>query len=288
MSFLTGLHGTVALGLLCSLLFAEEAGIPLVLFPGDAILLAGGLLIGNGSLSPWLFLPLACLVTLGGALTAYTWARILSSRGLYAVAERLRATGALERATTRIRSAGPVGNAICRLLPGLRVYSTMVAGAVGIDVRLFLTGAIPSIVLWVGGFTLLGILVGVPAEHMLSRVQRLAPEGAVLAVIGVAAYVGVRHIPPAERSHNALRQAPRAWRLLLSLSIDIGIVASVVFGITEVARDVLSFPDPDGLIDIGLVFAAIVLSYIAVARRGAGGTAGEGLLNITYGSWRRA
>jgi hypothetical protein len=42
MSFLTGLYGTAALVLLCSLLFVNEAGIPLPILPGDAILLIDG------------------------------------------------------------------------------------------------------------------------------------------------------------------------------------------------------------------------------------------------------
>jgi len=279
---LTGLHGTAALVLLCVLLFAEEAGIPLPLVPGDVLLITAGLLIANGSLSPWVFLPAACVAVLGGALTAYTWTRALGSARLATLAERLGATRALERASARLRSAGPVGIAVCRLLPGLRVYSTMVAGAVGVEPRVFLAGVIPSIVLWVTGFTLLGILVGVPAERVLSHVQRLMFEGAVVAAIGAVAYLGLRHIPPIERHTNALLRAPRLWRLALSLTIDIAIVASVVSGVDEILRDVVGLGDPDGLIDIAFVFAAIALSYIAATRRGAGATAGEGLLNITY------
>jgi membrane protein DedA with SNARE-associated domain len=283
MSMLTGLHGTAALVLLCALLFAEESGVPLPLFPGDAILIAAGLLIANGTLAPWIFLPAACLAVLGGALAAFAWARILGVRGLWTLAERLRMTGALDCASSHLRSTGPVGMAVCRLLPGMRVYSTLVAGAAGVDIRVFLAGAIPAIVVWVTGFTLLGVLVGVPAERFLSHVQRLALQGVVLVLLGVIAYLGLRHIPPGVQRANALGRAPRLWRLLVSLVVDIGIVASVVSGIVEVARDVIGFGDPDGLIDVALVFAAITLSYVAVRRRGAGATAGEGLLDITYG-----
>jgi membrane protein DedA with SNARE-associated domain len=56
MGFIQGLHGTVALVLLCSLLFAEEAGVPLPT-PGELTLIAAGLLIATGGLDPWLFLP---------------------------------------------------------------------------------------------------------------------------------------------------------------------------------------------------------------------------------------
>jgi len=282
MTALSGLHGSAALVLICVLLFAEEAGVPLPFVPGDALLMAAGLLIANGSLSLWVFLPAACIAAFGGAVTGYMWTRALGTARLAALAERLGAARALERVSTRLRSAGPGGIAVCRLLPGLRVYSTMVAGAVGVELRVFLTALIPSVLLWVTGFTLLGVLVGVPAERALSHVQRLMFEGVVVAAIGVVAYLGLRHIPPIERQTNALLRAPRWWRLALSLTIDIAIVASVVSGVDEISRDVIGLADPDGIIDIGLVFAAIALSYIAATRRGAGATAGEGLLNITY------
>ncbi|PZR85712.1 MAG: hypothetical protein DLM67_25100, partial [Candidatus Nephthysia bennettiae] len=65
MGFIQGLHGTVALVLLCSLLFAEEAGVPLPT-PGELTLVAAGLLIATGGLDPWLFLPLAVASCLTG------------------------------------------------------------------------------------------------------------------------------------------------------------------------------------------------------------------------------
>lgn len=109
---LTGLHGTAALVLICVLLFAEEAGIPLPFVPGDALLIAAGLLIANGSLSPWVFLPAACITVLGGALTAYTWARALGSRPLETLATRLGAARSASRSpcavSPHIQVAGDV------------------------------------------------------------------------------------------------------------------------------------------------------------------------------------
>jgi hypothetical protein len=54
MGFIQGLHGTMALVLLCSLLFAEEAGVPLPT-PGELTLIAAGLLISQlpGPTSGW-------------------------------------------------------------------------------------------------------------------------------------------------------------------------------------------------------------------------------------------
>lgn len=181
MTALASLHGPVALVLLCSLLFVEEAGVPLPFFPGDAILIVGGFLIGHGSLSPWIFIPLACLATFGGAMTAYLWARALGQRALEAVADRLYAGRALSRATARVQEDGPAGIAVCRLLPGLRVYTTMVAS-----------------------------------------------------------------------------------------------------GLAEISENFPQVVDPDGLVAGSVMTAILVLGYIAATRLGAGGTAGEALLNVTY------
>jgi membrane protein DedA with SNARE-associated domain len=51
----------------------------------------------------------------------------------------------------------------------MRVYTTLVAGAAGVDRRRFFTGIGPATVLWVIAFTLLGVVAGVPAEHFSPR-----------------------------------------------------------------------------------------------------------------------
>ena len=51
MTFLEGLHGAVALILLASLLFAEEAGVPIPFAPGEVMLIIAGLLIQTGGLT---------------------------------------------------------------------------------------------------------------------------------------------------------------------------------------------------------------------------------------------
>lgn len=51
MSFIEGLHGVVAIVLLCTVLLAEEAGVPLPM-PGELALVVAGLLIGTGGLDP--------------------------------------------------------------------------------------------------------------------------------------------------------------------------------------------------------------------------------------------
>jgi len=158
-SFLQGLHGAVALALLTGLLFAEEAGVPLPFAPGELTLLVAGLLIVSGGLNPYVFIPLALVACIAGSLVGYSWARVVGDGGLRALAKRLRQLRNLERVERRILSTGWVGIAVTRLIPGLRIYTTLVAGAVRAPRRSFILAMVSSTVVWVGVYVALGILV---------------------------------------------------------------------------------------------------------------------------------
>lgn len=287
MAFLTGLNGTAALVLLSALLFAEEAGIPLPFLPGEVLLVAAGLLITNEAISPFIFFPLAYIAVVAGALAGYAWARVIGAKGLWALAERLHVTSHLDRAMERLRTAGPVEIAISRLIPGLRIYTTLVAGAAEVDLRTFLLGALPAIALWLGLFTVAGMLIGIPLVHFLTRVEHLALTAVVLTLIGMGAFLAILHIPVPERRDNALVEAPRLPRLLLALAIDGGMVTNIDFGLTELAHVFLHFPNPDGIIDVAVVFATVAVAYFGIVRHGWGVTAGEAFLNIDY-NYRRS
>jgi membrane-associated protein len=284
MSILAGLHGTIAILLICSILFVEEAGVPLPLVPGDALLIAAGVLIANDSISPWAFFPAAFIAVLGGALTAYTWSRTIGAAAVSAMAQRLRAGKALDRASARLRTAGPVQIAFVRLVPGLRVYTAIVSGAAGVELRIFLLGAVPAVVLWLVVFTVIGLLVGVPALASLSHVQHLAVTAAVLAVIGAVTFLAIRRIPQDETGAPALLWAPTRLLFFLSIAVDLAIASSIVSGAIELLGEGLGLGTPDGIIDLAFITAAIVLIYVAVARRVVGATAGERLLGIRYSS----
>lgn len=282
MNILLALHGATGISLLCLLLFAEEAGIPVPLLPGDGILIVAGILIANDSIPLWVFLPLACLAVFAGAMMGYAWTRLLGRQGLVALAARLHAAGALARVEARLGSAGPVTIAVCRFIPGLRVNTTLVAGAIGVDMRSFILGIIPTILLWVTGFTLLGMLVGLPAQHLLGRVGKLATDGVILLLVAVAGYLALRHIPPVGRETNAFQHAPRPGRLALALLVDLGIVSCLVLGLASLVRAGIGIGDIDGFVDFLAIVAVGVLGYALATRRGTGVTGGEALVGISY------
>jgi membrane-associated protein len=278
-NFLSGLHGAVALALLPALLFAEEAGVPLPFAPGELVLLVGGLLIASGGLNPYAFIPLAFVACTAGSLLGYSWARAVGDRGLRGLARRLRQQRNLERVEERLRATGWRGIAIGRLIPGLRIYTTLVAGAVRVRRQSFIFAMVTSTVVWVGVFVALGILIGVPVEHFLDRIQKLAVQGAILVVMGVGLLLAVRKTPSS--SGAGLVRVPRWVRVVLAALIDIGVVASIVTGLLALGR-LLDLGFGSGWVDPVVALLVVGAFYVIVARRSAGATAGEVLLQTSY------
>jgi membrane-associated protein len=278
-NFLQGLHGAVALALLPSLLFAEEAGVPLPFAPGELVLLVAGLLIASGGLNLYAFIPLCLFACIAGSLVGYSWARAVGDRALRGLARRLRQQRNLERVEARLQSAGWLKIGICRLIPGLRIYTTLVAGAVRAPRRSFTLAMVSSTVVWVGVYVALGILIGVPVEHLLDRVQKLALEGAILIVMGVGLYLAVRRTPSS--SGAGLVRVPHWIRVLLAAGVDVGVVASVVTGLLALGR-LIGVGFGSGWVDAAVVLLVVGAFYVIVARRSAGATAGEVLLQTSY------
>lgn len=284
MSFLQGLHGVVAIVLLVGLLFAEEAGVPLPFAPGELTLLAAGLLVASGGLNPLIFVPLALVGCVAGSLVGYSWARLVGERGLVSLARRLHQEKALARVSGRIRSAGAVGIAVSRLIPGLRIYTTLVAGAVRVPRRTFIIGMVPATVVWVVAFTILGAVVGIPVERFLNSFQKLAVQGGILVVMGVVSYLAIRRTPASGGA--GLVRVPRPVRIGLAVAVDVGVIASITTGLLALVTRLFGGGIGLGWLEAGVALLAVLIFYVVVARRGAGATVGESLLQTTYASGR--
>lgn len=288
MSFLGAFHGTLAITVLCLLLFTEETGVPLPLAPGDLVLLAAGVLIASHQLSPWVFVPTAMVSATLGALVGYSWARLLGARGLRALAERLRVSHRLSRTERRLQAAGATGILVGRLLiPGMRVNTTLLAGALRVGRREFAVGLIPSVVIWVVLVTGAGVVAGVPVEHFLAAVDQVALQGAILLVLGTAGYLVARHAPPRRRRDEIPLCAPARWRLALALAIDLATVATAVTGGDVLGRQILGIGGINDVLDAGMTVGLTAIAYIIATRGGIGVTAGEALFRVTYRSRRR-
>lgn len=284
---LQGLDGALAGVILCSFLFAEEAGVPMPI-GGELAVIAGGGLIGTGALDPWLFVPLAIACCVGGAFTGYSWTRLVGQHGLKAAAERLHQGPRLAKITARFERAGPRVIALSRVTPGMRVYTSLVAGAVGVDRRRFLLVVGPVTVAWVLVFTALGTVAGAPVTHFLSQVQNLILHGGLLIVIGAGAYIAVRRIPEGGRA--PLARLPGDLRVVLAVAVDMAMIATVVAGVLAILRGLLGLTHSlvpvlasnSSWVELPAIVLVIAVFYSAATHRGVNATAGETLLDTHY------
>src|SRR5207244_7801182 len=103
LSFLGALRGAPSLVIACGLLFLEEAGLPIPIAPGEAVLIGCGLLIATGTVPFWVVIPAAYASALSGCLVGYGWARAIGPERLEVVADRLGAAGPFEHVADRLR-----------------------------------------------------------------------------------------------------------------------------------------------------------------------------------------
>jgi membrane protein DedA with SNARE-associated domain len=242
-------------------------------------------LIANGDFSPWIFFPAAIVCVTAGCAVGHAWSRVLGARGVRALAVRFRAAHHFDRVSDRLAEASPLNIALCRLVPGMRINTTLIAGAARVDRQTFLLGVFPAIVVWVFVFTSLGIVAGHQAERILGKVDRWAIQGIVLIAIGLGIYLAARFVP-SRRDIEVL--PPARWeRFLFSAAVDLAAIASVAAGLQTLASRMLGLGEPDGSSDLLAIAVGISVVYVVLTRAGLGLTAGEALFRVRYRKGRR-
>lgn len=202
MELIRHLDGFQAYLLICSLVFVEEAGVPLPFLPGDLILLAAGYLAAVHSTRLLLFLPLGWGSAVAGALLCYMVSRHLGRRAVLRLGGRVHLTPhRLERAERWLARRGAVAIFIARVLPGTRINASIAAGCLRLPLRTFVVGVLPSTVVWLGGFTLLGYLVGDRITPYLPWFDRgVGAAVSVVLLVGVAVWWRRRRAAAAGRA----------------------------------------------------------------------------------------
>jgi membrane protein DedA with SNARE-associated domain len=164
----------------------EEAGVPLPV-PGDALLMLAGYLAASGSLSF-----LGCFFgadfgAIAGASVLY-WVARRGGRPLvvrYGRILRLREER-LDQLARLFRRLGPFGPGICRLVPGLRIYTSALAGLAVLPYPLFLFNLVWACSAWVIIFLGLGDVVGARWREY----SQLSQQFSLYAVVGIALLAG--------------------------------------------------------------------------------------------------
>ena len=188
--WIQGLDGLVLTLAIAGLLFIEEAGVPLPLAPGDLLLAIGGIAIAAGKISALEFIAIALVAVIGGALLGREIFALVGWRRLLRLARPLRIQAPLERVAALLRQQGWRAVVTARLIPGLRVHTTEVAGVTEMPRRTFIAGLVPAAVIYVAAFVGLGVAFGRPilalittAEHQFIRVGLPIIAAVVLVLI---------------------------------------------------------------------------------------------------------
>jgi membrane protein DedA with SNARE-associated domain len=267
------LWGPLAVAVICLLIFVEEAGVPLPMFPGDGLLLVAGIMMSAGQISPWLFLPLAFAACVSGALICYLWSRHVGQERLERLADRLRLRGHLLRASERLRRTGAVGVVVGRVLPGSRVYTSLVAGVTGMPFTTFVRGLVPAAAIWVTVLAGLGIAVGVPAARYLHQAEDLFGRIALVGFSLLASLVVLR-LARAPDVGSANRVRPGVLRLGAAIGLDVVIVGAVGAATSSTLLT--------GAIGLAMALSLTLLIYVAATRLALGSTPGERLGRFSY------
>jgi membrane protein DedA with SNARE-associated domain len=135
------------LGLFAAIL-AEEAGVPLPI-PGDLFIAAMGFMAYRGGAA---FAPVVAVVTaatVAGAMALYLLSRHAGRPMVVKVARRLGWSEERERRVEGwLARRGWAAVVVGRLVPGLRIVMTVVAGALRLEPRTFAAGTLVAGVLW--------------------------------------------------------------------------------------------------------------------------------------------
>ena len=166
-AWVQGLEGPILIAVICGLLFIEELGVPLVFAPGDIVLAIAGIAIAGGRVNAAAMVVALAMAIVGGGILGREIFAIVGWERLMRVAQPLHARGALERASGLLRRGGWRAVFTARLLPGLRVHTTQVAGVSRMPRLTYVGGLVPATAVYIAAFVGLGAAVGRPVLALI-------------------------------------------------------------------------------------------------------------------------
>ena len=178
------LNGTTLILVIAALLFIEEVGVPLPFAPGDLMLAIAGIAVAAGRVPVLEAVAVTFVAVVAGAMTGHTLFSLVGRERLLRLARVLRLEDPVERVSGILQRGGWRAVFTARLIPGLRVHTTEVAGVIGVTRSTFISGLLPAAAVYVGAFIGLGAAFGNPILAVIHSVERQAlPVGIVVALL---------------------------------------------------------------------------------------------------------
>jgi membrane-associated protein len=153
-------YGPWVYGLLFLIVFVETGVVVMPFLPGDSLLFVAGTLAGIGALSLPLLLVVLFVAAVVGDNSNYWIGRSIGPKVFRWEQSRFFNKEAFDRTHAFYEKYGPMTIIIARFLPFVRTFSPFVAGVGAMTYSRFLAFDILGGVIWVGGITTLGYLIG--------------------------------------------------------------------------------------------------------------------------------
>jgi membrane-associated protein len=157
---LVGAYGPWVYGLLFLIIFIETGVVVMPFLPGDSLLFVAGTIAGIGALSLPLLVAVLFAAAVLGDNSNYWIGRMIGPRVFRWEQSRLFNKAAFDRTHAFYERYGPMTIIIARFLPFVRTFSPFVAGVGAMTYSRFLMFDLLGGVIWVGGITTLGYLIG--------------------------------------------------------------------------------------------------------------------------------
>jgi energy-coupling factor transport system substrate-specific component len=256
-AWVQALQGPGLIAVICGLMFIEETGVPLPFAPGDLVLAIGGIAVAGGRVNPVMLVAAVAVTITIGAIVGRDAAALLGWERLMRVAEPLHARGALERAASLLQRGGWRAVFTARLIPGLRIYTTQVAGVSRVPLGTFVAGLLPANAVYIAGFVGLGAAFGRPILALIQLAERQLLIALLVLIALVAAFFLMR--APIRRALASLQAAGWSGPLRFSLeSVSVALILSSL-GLNFAGHAIaVTFGLPLFLDSIGTVLAGVI------------------------------
>jgi membrane protein DedA with SNARE-associated domain len=160
-------------------------------FPGDTIVLAGGLLAGQRALPLWATFTAIWLGSVAGTLGSWSIGRFaVHSPRVYALVVRFLSEERLKKVVDGYARHGKWIVLANRFLPGIRSTFIFASGLAGVPVRIVLLYGGLSALLWNGLLVFVGYLVGQNLERMMALLKAYATVAYVIVGCALAFFAG--------------------------------------------------------------------------------------------------
>jgi len=143
------------------IIFAETGLLIGFFLPGDTLLFSAGILTEVGTISEplWLLMIAVPIAAIAGNLVGYEIGHRAGPALFTREKSRLLNKEHLDRTHAFFVKYGPITIFLARFVPIVRTFAAVVAGAVGMDRRIFIIWSVIGAVAWTSGLILLGYVV---------------------------------------------------------------------------------------------------------------------------------